>query len=97
MQNWILGTLLYHYDNFYNFWTTFAASIEWEKEISEKNIWKNTKLLAKLSRDVKQRVLIVKGTGYPVLQFREKNQTFAIVKGGKVDFSFLIIRSNRGC
>ena len=58
---------------------------------------KNTKLLAKLSRDVKQRVLIVKGTGYPVLQFREKNQTFAIVKGGKVDFSFLIIRSNRGC
>ena len=38
---------------------------------------KNTKLLAKLLRDVKQRVLIV--------------------KGGKVDFSFLIIRSNRGC
>ena len=36
MQHWALCTLLYHYTNFYNFWTTFATSIEWKKKSTEK-------------------------------------------------------------
>jgi len=44
------------------------------------------KTAIKLSREVKQTVLIVEEVRYPVLQLSEKNHIFAIVEGGKVDF-----------
>ena len=40
MQHWALCTLLYHYTNFYNFWTTFATSIEWKKRARRKSMKK---------------------------------------------------------
>ena len=56
------------------------------KEISEKNLWKDVKPLVKLSREVKQTLLIVEEAGHPSLQLKEKNHISTIVEGGKVDF-----------
>jgi len=66
-----------------------------KRDKREKCMKINVKPPIKLLREVKQTVLIVGEGGYPVLQLREENQTFAIIKGGKVDFSPCIMKNEQ--
>ena len=82
LQNWVLPTLLYHYANIYDFWTTFAASIEWKKR------WER-KLYENKCKTAYKTIEEGKANGFD--SWRRVDIRFcswgSIVKGGKVDFS----------
>ena len=57
-----------------------------KRDKREKCMIINVKPPIKLLREVKQTVLIVGGGWISDFELRKKNQTFAIVEGGKIDF-----------